>query len=84
MIPRRSDLTPVAFASTLKLRSIKEDPMTMTSWTANDSLLVSPALALAALIGCFVYARWDRVRHARVLVPVRVQSKRRPGGGIGV
>jgi hypothetical protein len=58
--------------------------MTMTSWTANDSLLVSPALALAALIGCFVYARWERARIARVLVPVRVRSKRRPGSGVGV
>lgn len=56
--------------------------MAGTTWTATDALIASPILSALALIGCFAYARWERLQAARVLVPVRVRA-RRPGGGTG-
>lgn len=57
--------------------------MVATPWTSTEILIASPILSALALGACFLYARWERLQAARVLVPVRVRP-RRPGGETGI
>lgn len=54
--------------------------MVATPWTSTEILIASPILSALALGACFLYARWECLQAARVLVPVRVRACR-PGIG---